>query len=189
MNYERKINSSMLERKTLAAKLEVKSLNEEGRFAGYASVFDVVDNQRDVVLRGAFAEHVKGRASDIKLLWQHRMDEPIGVFTHVFEDARGLYVEGQLLLGVQRGREAYDLLKAGAVNGLSIGYSPLRYRLDDDTGVRYLSSVHLWEVSLVTFPANVQAGVTVVKGMNALIKDDFKKLTQALEQTLQSIRV
>ncbi|MDE3059729.1 MAG: HK97 family phage prohead protease, partial [Pseudomonadota bacterium] len=150
MHYEKKISASMRERKKLACALELKSLSEQGRFAGYASVFNIVDNQRDIVLRGAFAQTLKGRTGEVKLLWQHQQEEPIGVFERIFEDRRGLYVEGTLLLDVSRAREAYALLKAGALKGLSIGYSPVRYTIEHKTGVRLLAAVDLWEVSLVT---------------------------------------
>lgn len=163
MYYERKVSATMRERKKLSFSLELKSLDEQGRFAGYASVFDVVDNQRDLMLRGAFSKTIEGRSGNIKMLWQHQQSEPIGVFDRLFEDAHGLYVEGRLLLDVQRAREAYSLLKSGAVSGLSIGYSPVRYRIAPETGVRLLAQVELWEISLVTFPANEAAGVTVVK--------------------------
>lgn len=163
MGYERKISASMLEKQKIGCALEIKSLEENGRFAGYASVFHVVDNQRDIIERGAFAESLSGRECEIKLLWQHQPAEPIGVFDRIFEDKLGLYVEGRLLLGVQKAREAYALLKEGAVSGLSIGYSPVRYTVDPESGIRRLHSVQLWEVSLVTFPANSGAQVTVVK--------------------------
>lgn len=163
MNYETKINARKRERKRFGAKLAIKSLDGEGRFAGYASVFDIVDSQKDIILRRAFMRTLSGRSAEIKLLWQHRQDEPIGVFDRIFEDARGLYVEGRLLLNVARAREAYSLLKEGAVSGLSIGYSPVKFATDARTGVRKLADVDLWEISLVTFPANEAAGVTVVK--------------------------
>lgn len=168
MYYEQKISPSMLERKRLDFGLDIKSIDGAGRFTGYASVFGVIDSQRDVILRGAFSETLSGRVGEIKLLWQHSTAEPIGVFDLIAEDEKGLYVEGRLLLDVQRAREAYALLKAGAVQGLSIGYSPLRYSIDDDTGVRLLSSLQLWEISLVTFPANAQAGIRTVKGESIL---------------------
>lgn len=153
----------MRERKKLDFNLSLKSIDGLGSFAGYASVFNVVDNQRDRIQRGAFSRTLQGRVGAIKLLWQHQQDEPIGVFTQIFEDSNGLYVEGRLLLNVQRALEAYTLLKAGALSGLSIGYSPTRYSTDSKTGIRTLSEVELWEVSLVTFPANSAANVTVVK--------------------------
>lgn len=147
--------------------LALKSLNEAGRFAGYASVFGVVDQQRDVVMRGAFLRSLSARKGEVKLLWQHDSNAPIGVIDRLFEDTRGLYIEGKLLLNVQQAKEAYSLLKAGVVAGLSIGYLPVNYHIDPETGVRVLTEVDLFEVSLVTFPANQAAGVTVVKSATA----------------------
>lgn len=191
----------MRERKRLGFTLELKSIDAQGRFAGYASVFDVIDNQRDIMQRGAFAKTLNGRVQEIKLLWQHQQDEPIGVFERMFEDERGLYVEGKLLLNVQRALEAYSLLKATAINGLSIGYSPVHYRIDPHTGVRYLSEVDLWEVSLVTFPANEAANVTVVKHAapiltnyeieqwnNALRCGQIVALSNAIDTAIQHIQ-
>lgn len=143
--------------------MEVKSLAADGRFAGYASVFDVVDNQRDRVKRGAFAATLENRRTPVTLLWQHQWEQPIGTVERIFEDTRGLYMEGQLLLDVEKAREAYALLKAGALNGLSIGYRSKRSRHDPDSGVRDLLEVELWEISIVTLPANAEANVTVVK--------------------------
>lgn len=143
--------------------LQLKSVDELGHFAGYASIFGVVDSQNDRMQTGAFRETLKDTANNVRLLWQHNFDEPIGVFTSLQEDARGLYVEGKLLLDVQRAKEAHALLKAGAICGLSIGYVPVKYHIDPQTGVRVLEEVALYEVSLVTFPANTQATVQAVK--------------------------
>lgn len=168
----------------LDAVLELKMLTDDGRFAGYASVFDVIDSQRDMVRPGAFAKSIIGRVAQIKLLWQHAMGEPIGYFTAMFEDAHGLYVEGQLMLEVGKAREAYALLKAGVVRGLSIGYAPVRAHVDAHTGVRHLDEVNLWEVSLVTFPANEAAQVTVVKAA-APADADVAGLDDAIERLIQ----
>lgn len=143
--------------------LEIKMLEESGRFAGYASVFGVVDAQRDVMRKGAFVQSLKERIHPVQLLWQHQWENPIGIIDRLFEDANGLYIEGKLLMEVARAKEAYALLKAGVLRGLSIGYSTKRARRDPDTGVRELLEVELWEVSLVTLPANAQAKVTVLK--------------------------
>lgn len=143
---------------------EVKSIAEDGSFAGYASVFNVVDDQRDIILPGAFSGSIEGRAGDIKLLWQHKTDEPIGRFTRLVEDEHGLFVEGELLLGVQRAQEAHTLLKSGSLKGMSIGYSIVDAQFSEEQGVRMIRKVDLWEISLVTFPANASAQVTFVKG-------------------------
>lgn len=180
-HYRREIPASMLERKQLHASLELKNVAEDGTFAGYASVFDVVDQQKDVVLRGAFTHTIAQRKHEIKLLWQHQPDEPIGVIEQIFEDARGLYMQGKLLVGITKAREALLLLKAGAVTGLSIGYSPVRYKIDPETGVRKIAEVKLWEISLVTFPANPQAQVTVVKHAASAAKRNVAMQHECLE--------
>ena len=186
------ISASMRELKRMAFALEVKSIDDGGHSAGYASVFDIVDNQKDIMMKGAFADTLKHGAGTIKLLWQHQQDEPIGVFEKIFEDAVGLYVEGRLLLDVQKAREAHALLKAGAVTGLSIGYSPTRYKIDANTGVRMLAEVELFEVSLVTFPANAKSKVTVVKSAppkgGVRYGDDLIRLQEALDRVLATLR-
>lgn len=179
MYFEKKISATMRERKHFDCALELKSLDEHGRFAGYASVFNVVDNQRDVMLRGAFLPSLLKGAASIKFLWQHHQEEPIGVVTQLSEDAHGLHVQGKLLLNVQRAREAYALLKAGAISGLSIGYSPIRYAIDPESGIRLLSEVELWEISLVTFPANSNANITMVKADLMPMEDDNEEWRQA----------
>ena len=180
----------MLDHHRLNTELEIKSLDEHGRFAGYASVFGVVDSQHDVVMPGAFTFTLEQRAGQIKLLWQHQWGEPIGAITKLFEDARGLYIEGQLLMDVARAKEAYALMKAGVVKGLSIGYTPGRWKRDPDSGVRQLQSVDLWEISLVTTPANAAAQVTVVKSDEEQLRRSGVLLTlaDALDRALYVLR-
>ncbi len=159
-------------------RFEVKAVKEDGTFEGYASVFGVVDNQHDRVHPGAFKSSIKSRDKPVQLLWQHQWHQPIGVITSLFEDARGLYMKGKLLLEVGQAREAYSLLKAGVVRGLSIGYSVKRSRRSLDTGVRELLDLNLWEISLVTMPANEAAQVTVVKSSRG---NEFAGLAKAIE--------
>lgn len=158
---------------------EIKSVHADGTFEGYASVFGVVDSQRDRVHAGAFKASIKGREKPVQLLWQHQWDKPIGVITALFEDARGLYLKGKLLMEVAQAREAYALMKSGVVRGLSIGYSVKRSRRNPDSGVRELLELNLWEISLVTQPANVAAQVTVVKSR---VTDDMESLARAIDR-------
>jgi HK97 family phage prohead protease len=135
-----------------------------GAFEGYASVFDRVDRGRDIVVRGAFARSITERgARGVKLLWQHDPTEPIGILDEIREDSRGLYVRGRLLLGLKRAREAYDLMRASALDGLSIGYRTVTAVREEKTGLRRLRDVDLWEVSLVTFPMQDAARVVAFK--------------------------
>lgn len=160
---------SGLANKHLAAAFKVKSIGEDGTFSGYGSVFDVVDSYSDVVHRGAFADSLKDwakKGSFPAMLWQHKFDEPLGPYTRMEEDEHGLYLEGRLLIEDDPlARRAHAHLKAGSITGLSIGYSiaPGGGRWDPDQGVYHLTKVDLWEVSLVTFPANDAARVETVK--------------------------
>jgi HK97 family phage prohead protease len=134
-----------------------------GEFEGYGSVFDVIDSYGDVVKPGAFAKSLAEAAKTGRypsMLWQHRMEDPIGVWTEMREDAQGLYVKGRLLVeDDELARRAYAHLKAGSVTGLSIGYRRTVY----ESNGRDIVDLDLKEVSLVTMPANEEARVTGVK--------------------------
>lgn len=145
---------------------KIKAVSDDGLFSGYGSVFNVVDSYKEVVVQGAFSDSLQGRMPS--LLWQHRSGEPIGVYTAVQEDNVGLYVEGKLALKTSRGAEAYELLKMGAISGLSIGFITREDSYDKVSGIRTLKKVDLWEVSLVTFPANDAARVATVKSIETI---------------------
>lgn len=143
-------------------KLKVKQIGSEGEFEGYAAVFSNVDLAGDVIEPGAFTKTLQENKV-IPILWQHKQDEPIGVTTEIMQDDYGLHVKGQLNLNTTRGREAYELLKQGAIKGLSIGYETVKEAWIN--GIRHIKEIRLWEYSLVTFPANVEARVVAVKSV------------------------
>lgn len=124
------------------------------RFAGYASVFGVPDSGGDIVLAGAF----RGAKGRVPLLWQHDVKEPIGFVEKLTEDHRGLRVVARVVAS-GRGAQAADLLRAGAIDGLSFGYRVKSARPDRARGVRELVQLDLIEVSLVTFPMQPLARV------------------------------
>ncbi len=142
--------------------LEIKALEDSGEIEGYASTFGgEPDAYGDVIAPGAYADSLADHASKgtmPKILWKHDRREVIGRWTAASEDGKGLVVRGKLNMDVQRGREAYALLKAGAIDGLSIGYRTISAERDGK-GRRLLSEVELWEVSLVTFPMLAEAKV------------------------------
>ena len=155
---------------------DLKALTDEGEFEGYASVFGEIDDDNDVVVAGAFQESLRRRGpGQIKLLWQHMTSEVIGKWLEVREDRRGLYVKGKLLLGIQRARECYELMREEALDGLSIGFRTIQDEYDGDTGVRRLIEIELREVSLVTFPALEAATVSLVKRGKLPTERDFER--------------
>ena len=149
---------------------EIKT-EQEGVFSGYASTFGNVDQGNDIVAKGAFTKSLAERpANKVKLLSQHKTDQPIGIFTDMFEDSKGLFVKGKLALGTQKGRETYELMKLGAIDGMSIGFraNPEKQIYNESKRTRTLKEVQLLEISLVTFPMNERAMVQSVKGEKSI---------------------
>ncbi|HYH67242.1 MAG TPA: HK97 family phage prohead protease [Urbifossiella sp.] len=166
-----------LQHKTfLIQNLEVKEDGDQRTVEGYGSTFGNVDSYGDAVMPGAFVKSLLTRKP--AMLWQHRSDEPIGIWDEVRETPQGLYLKGRIL-PTQCGNDAYTLAKGGALTGLSIGYSTKKSEHDPKTNVRKLLEVELYEVSLVTFPANEAATITGVKSAAADIGAALALLTQA----------
>lgn len=144
--------------------LEATRISADGTFSGYASLFNVPDLANDIIRPGAFAAALSKRGTrGIRMLYQHRAGEPIGVWTSLKEDVRGLYAEGQLTLGSSKARDILALLKSGALDGLSIGFKAGRAQRAAKSAPRILTEVDLWEISIVTFPMLPGARVTSVK--------------------------
>lgn len=144
---------------------ELGRVEADGTFTGYASLFGRPDLARDVVEPGAFARAIRQRgAAGIRMLYQHDPAEPIGAWLEISEDARGLFVRGKLTNGVERAREVRELMRSGALDGLSIGFRTVRARKDAKAGVRRIVEADLWEISVVTFPMLPEARVESVKG-------------------------
>jgi HK97 family phage prohead protease len=149
----------------------LKAVSDSGEFEGYASVFDNIDYYGDVIRRGAFERTLaewKKKDALPPVLWQHMSTMPLGPHLEMREDDKGLFVRGKLLMDViEKAREAYHLLKNKVVRGMSIGFDIFDggQAYDGKTNVWNLTSLDLWENSIVTFPANDQATVTQVKSI------------------------
>lgn len=155
-----------LERKEFGAEIKASD-EEEGIITGYGSTFGgKPDSYGDIIVEGAFSETLaKGGAQGlgVSMLWMHNSHAPIGVWPELSENKKGLRVKGEIATKTSLGSDAYELSKMGAVRGLSIGFNTLEYDDDNKKGIRYIKKVDLWEISLVTFPANNRATVTGVK--------------------------
>jgi hypothetical protein len=139
-------------------------IDADGTVEGYASLFGEIDQARDMVMPGAFAQTLKSRGlRRIPMLFQHDPAEPIGVWLDIAEDGCGLKARGRLIPEVTRARELLALVKAGALDGLSIGFRTVKGRVDPRTRIRKLDQVDLWEISIVTFPLLAGARVRAVK--------------------------
>jgi HK97 family phage prohead protease len=166
---------------------DVMDVTNGAEISGYASVFGASDQGNDVVQKGAYAaslKSIKDAGRNVKMLWQHDPAKPIGVWDEVYEDEKGLFVKGRILAEVQAGAEALALIKAGAIEGLSIGYRTICAE-KSQKGKRLLHEIDLWEVSLVTFPMLPEARVeTEAKADDQLANELVAMLEAARREML-----
>ena len=140
------------------AKLNLADIGSDGVFSGYATLFGKVDLGHDRVERGAFRRSLRVRSiKSIRMLFQHDPCAPIGTWLEIREDANGLFVKGRIVRDTAKGAEVLSLMRAGAIDGLSIGFRTRKSRTDRKSGVRSIVEADLWEISIVTFP-DVAAG-------------------------------
>src|SRR3954470_2588708 len=151
-------------------------IDDDGTVEGYASLFGEVDAARDMMMPGAFSRTLKSRGlRRIPMLFQHDPSEPVGVWLELVEDFRGLRARGKLIPDVARARELLALLRAGAIDGLSIGFRTVRGRIDPATRVRRILDLDLWEISIVTFPLLAGARVRAKGSSSSPPKPSFAR--------------
>lgn len=180
-----------LEGRRLVVPFEIKSIHESetGVFSGRGSVFNELDSYKDIILPGAFKKSLKEKGVlGIKMLSQHGgsmfggNNNPIGVWTDINETDEALEMTGKLALKTQSGAETYELLKIGALDGLSIGFTTVKSNIDEETDIRTVSEIDLWEVSIVTFPAMHNATISDVKSFHLLSQEDRNVLKDILHK-------
>jgi len=174
---------------TLNFKFNIKQLEEDNEFftfSGYASTFNNIDRGQDRILPGAFKFSLNEMMP--KLLWQHDMKMPIGVFTEVFEDNVGLFVKAKMPKSDDfvRGR-VIPQMKTGSITDMSIGFNIVDsdFVKEDGNSVRNIKEVSLWEASLVTIPMNPEANVTEMKNLKETFEkfDHIKDFSEYLKNT------
>jgi HK97 family phage prohead protease len=176
-----------LERKLVD--ISIEGVENDGTFEGYASLFDRVDMSRDIVERGAFANAIAQRgAGGVRMLFQHDPALPIGVWTSIVEDDYGLKVRGRLSTGSDKAREVRALIRDGALDGLSIGFKVVRARNDPRTGIRHILQADLWEISVVTFPMQTGARISLKGGELPATREFERWLTRDAGLTRKEAR-
>lgn len=159
-----------MERKLLALDAtEIKfSGSKAGTFEGYASVFGGVDSYGDTIVRGAFAKAIKGKTP--KMFFNHRSWElPVGKWTMMQEDEKGLHVAGEFTKGSPRADEVRAAMEHGTTDGLSIGFRMNAGDWENTEKGRVIKNVSdLVEVSIVTFPADSAARIDMDSVKSAL---------------------
>lgn len=160
------IKSGNTGREYKSVSFELESADTQtGEFSGYASVFGNVDDGGDIVEKGAFAKTIVEDFARIKILALHNGSWlPVGKPLELREDDHGLFIRGKIS-DTSMGRDIQTLLKDGVLNELSIGYDAIDYEINEETHVRHLKQIKLWEVSIVTWAMNDQATIDDVKSL------------------------
>ncbi|WP_248499791.1 HK97 family phage prohead protease [Staphylococcus aureus] len=188
---EHKSQADDIEQKSVTFELKA-SETEKNVIEGYASTFGgEPDSYNDIVVKGAFAKTLQERGDQIKFLWQHDWNTPIGKVVSAVEDEKGLFIKVKIS-ETDKGKETMMLVKDGALNQMSIGYRTIKGHYDNETGIRYITEVKLYEVSIVTFPANENAVVTGAKNANKFggsFEDYTKSVIQEITSDIKAGRV
>lgn len=135
--------------------------NDHFTFEGMGSTSDI-DLTNDIVEPTAFTESLQKRTP--ALCWQHNLSEPVGIFTSLGINPEGLKVAGKMPKADDfvRGR-VIPQMRVGAVKSLSIGFRAVEVEFDKERGVRIIKKLELFEISLVTIPANPHATIHLMK--------------------------
>jgi uncharacterized protein len=141
-------------------KKEIQMNESVIRVEGYASVFNIPDQEGDIITPGAFQRFIRTHPLNIPVLWQHYPNVPIGKLIDATEDAYGLCVKLEICTETQLGREAVNLIECGILKGLSIGFKVIKSTRGSGKIRRLLNQLNLKEISIVTFPAQEKAIIT-----------------------------
>ncbi|WP_457488441.1 HK97 family phage prohead protease [Tardiphaga sp. P5_C10] len=157
---------------------EVKSADDAGNFEGYASVFNNVDLGSDIILPGAFVKVKTTRKGRLRLALYHNLTRLIGD-AEFKQDDNGLLLKGKVNLNVSYARDAYELMKEGTLDEMSVGFNTIEDAMEDRGGrrVRVIRKAELWEASVVPFGMNPEAQVLNVKS-------DIRSFESALRERM-----
>ena len=137
---------------------------KQGVFEGYASKFGGVDSYGDTIMKGAYVKTLKSGRNPSMFVNHDSYQVPVGDWTHLSEDDHGLYVKGKVDLNHKDGPTVYSALGRGAMDGLSSVYKVAKGGgTENETGGMDLSEIILKEISVVNFPADDEARISVVK--------------------------
>ncbi|WP_433588224.1 HK97 family phage prohead protease [Pseudomonas koreensis] len=149
---------------TIEVPFELKAVDDAGNFEGYAAVFNNIDLGDDVILPGAFTKVKTTRSGKLKLALYHDLTRLVGLADFT-QDDHGLLVKGKVNQAVSYAKDAYELMKAGILDSMSIGFNTIKADFEERAGrtIRFIKEAELWEASFVPFGMNPAAQVLTVK--------------------------
>jgi HK97 family phage prohead protease len=179
---------------------DFKEWTDSRKVSGYLAAFGNIDSDGEMLMPGCFLKSINDRgpssptARKIPYLNQHEMEEPIGVFTLLQEDEKGLYFEA-VIDDTEAGNDALVRYKSGSYNQHSIGFCYVwdkckfetmpNHETGEDIQVFMVYEVKLYEGSAVTMGANENTPFTGFKSMQ--IEDQRKKLNIQADSLLSEL--
>lgn len=168
--------------RTKQVKLQLKEIDDAGKFTGLAAVYGNRDLGGDVIMPGAFTKTIKENGGVFPLMYGHKIN--VGI-SSVEDTSEGLLTTGEFNLEKQIARDVYSDVKfyhgKGRAFGMSIGYLPIDGKTEERNGTRYLKELALYENTLTEWPMNPKARVAEVKDVILQYKADFTTELQAVE--------
>lgn len=173
---------------------ELKANGDNGTIEGYFSTYETTpDSYGDIITPGAFTETLKKRAETghpFPLCFNHDFDKIIGVVDSIEEKEHGPFMTGHFL-DTELAQDVRKFIKSGAVYQFSFAYDVLEDRKPTEgekaNGVlNVLTKLDLFEVSVVTVPANQNAIITEVKSETPETKAG-RRNRKSDEDTIKSI--
>lgn len=160
--------------------------------SGYLASFGNKDSDSDIILKGAFSKSLNDRgvgsstARKISFLYQHDMTKPIGRFTTLVEDEKGLYFEAELD-NIPLANDVLEQYKSGTLNQHSIGFRYLKDKVDynKELDAFMIKEVDLFEGSVVTMGANENTPFMGIKSEQ--VESYVEELRRETEQALKHI--
>lgn len=175
-----------------AVKAEFKADGDSGKYRGHFGVFGNVDDGNDVTHPGAFLKTIQERARRVKVFYAHDWMKLIGPPPDVLqEDGVGLYAEGRLTLDSFWGKEAYALMRDGALTEGSFGYDAVKFDFEQRDGatVRNLRELKLYEISPVPLGMNPLTDLAAVKALFNSPEATPEMQLEVLERAAKAIKV
>jgi len=155
------------------------------KFTCYGNVKGNIDHAQDRTLDGAYVKSIerhKSAGTMPKMFWMHNPYEtPVGKWVDMREDAKGLFMEGEFA-NTEKGRELYELMKMGALDSFSIGYSVTQEKWNHEKNCNDLIELDIKEVSVVTFACNEESRLV---GIKAKMEQDELPTKRELEKFLR----
>ena len=176
--------------------LEFKALGGERTFSCYGNVKGNIDHALDRVVDGAYRDSIaahKAAGTMPKFFWMHNpWDTPVGVWTAMEEDSKGLYLEGKFS-NTPKGNELYELYKDNALDSFSIGYRVNDEKWNSSLGCNDLIKVDIREISAVTFACNEESRLVEIKSKlgegKVLTKAELRALLESVPAGLSKRQI